>query len=100
MLELVSSHIKLCERELGKLKAAAPRIVTTQQRLWDMLLLVAMGVWVYFAMGMGPSDEPLTLGGVAGSLVLLPLGYGGVEKAVAVMLLLAAAWRVVSVRVQ
>jgi hypothetical protein len=97
VLELLSSHIKLCEKELGKLKAAAPRIVTTQQRLLDMLLLAATAIWVFYVVGMG-SGRGVSWD-LAGSVLQLPLGYGGMEKAVAVMLLLAAIQRVVFVKV-
>jgi hypothetical protein len=97
VLELVSSHIQVCEQELAKVKAAAPRIVTTQQRLLDILLLLGTASWVYYAMGMG-AGQPLAVS--VGDVVLqLPLGYGGVEKAVAVMLLLAAIQRFVFVKV-
>lgn len=94
---MVGSHIKLCEKELAKLKAAAPRIVTTQQRLLDLLLLLATAAWVYYAMGLG-AGQPLAMG-VGDAVLQLPLGYGGVEKAVAVMLLLAAIQRFVFVKV-
>lgn len=94
---MVGRHIQLCEKELGKLKATAPRVVTMGQRLLDMLLLACMGMWVYYALGMG-QGEALTWGSSSSSLVLLPLGFGAVEQAVAVMLLLAAAWRVVCVK--
>jgi hypothetical protein len=97
VLELVSSHITVCEQELAKLKAAAPRIVTTQQRLLDLLLLLGTASWVYYAMGMG-AGQPLAVS-VGDAVLQLPLGYGGVEKAVAVMLLLAAIQRFVFVKV-
>jgi hypothetical protein len=97
VVDMVGSHIKFCERELAKLQASAPRIVTTQQRLCDLLLLLLTGCWVFYAMGMG-SGQQLVLGG-EGSLLRLPLGYGGVETAVAVMLLLAAVQRFVFVKV-
>lgn len=94
---MLGRHISLCERELGKLRAAAPRIVTNQQRALDMLLLAATATWVFYAMGLG-SGTPVSLG-LGGAALQLPLGYGGVEKAVAVMLLLAAIQRVVFVKV-
>jgi hypothetical protein len=98
---MVGRHIALCEKELGKLRVSAPRIVTNQQRALDMLLLAATATWVFYAMGLG-SGGPVSLGllGGGGARGLqLPLGYGGVEKAVAVMLLLAAIQRVVFVKV-
>lgn len=99
LLELVSNNIRLCEKELHKLQAAAPRVVTTQQRLLDMLALAAAGTWAYFALGVG-AGQPLTWGD--GSQVLLPFGFGGydgVEKAVAVMALVAAVSRVIFVQI-
>lgn len=95
---MVGRHISLCEKELGKLRASAPRIVTNQQRALDMLLLAATATWVFYAMGLG-SGAPVSLGLGGGAALQLPLGYGGVEKAVAVMLLLAAIQRVVFVKV-
>lgn len=97
VLALVSSHIKVCEKELSKLQAAAPRVVTNQQRLWDLALLLATAVWAYCAMGLG-AGRPLEFG-VGDAVLQLPLGFGGVEKAVAVMLLLAAVQRFVFVKV-
>lgn len=99
MLEILDSNIKLCGKELDKLKAAAPHTVTSQQRLFDMLLLVVAGVVVYYEMGLG-RGYPLTVrsGGVA--KVLLPAGYGGIEQAFAVMALAAAVLRVVLVNVK
>lgn len=94
---MLSSHISLCEKELLKIQASAPRIVTTQQRLCDMLLLAGTAVWVFYAMGMGAARAVSVDVGV--SVLQLPFGYGGVEKAVAVMLLLVAIQRVVFVKV-
>ena len=98
VLDMVGRHISLCEKELGKLGASAPRIVTNQQRALDMLLLAATATWVFYARGLGlGAPVSLRLGGAKG--LQLPLGYGGVEKAVAVLLLLAAIQQVVFVKV-
>jgi hypothetical protein len=53
MLVVVGSSLALCEARLAKLQAAAPRVVTTWQRLGDVLLLCCAGAWFYLAWGMG-----------------------------------------------
>ena len=99
MLELISSNLRVCEKEVAKLQAAAPRIVTTQQRLLDMTLLAAAGTWVYYVLG--TEGQRLTWGG-DDSRVLLPFGFGGytgIEAALAVMALAIAVSRVVWVQI-
>lgn len=103
MLDLVSSNLQQCTSELAKLKAAAPRRLPTQQRVLDVTLLLLTGAWFYRAWDLGGA-APGTNGswGLAGLLDgtrgMLPAGYDGLEKALVLMLLLAAMSRVVMVR--
>lgn len=110
VLELLSSSLTACEGELARLRAAAPRRVATMQRTADVVLLLVVGVWFYAAWGLGSAAAgaasleallPAALrpgSSSSSSGALLPTAYAGLEKALALMLLLAAVSRVVLVR--
>jgi hypothetical protein len=110
LLELVSSSLQQCEAELTQLKAKEPRRLPTQQRVLDVTLLLLTGAWFYRAWQLGGGQEGQ--GGLHGfgtglldslpgfgAAGLLPVDYHGLEKALALMLLLAALSRVIMARV-
>jgi hypothetical protein len=104
MLELVSNSLQQCESELARIKAEQPRRIPTQQRMMDVSLLILTGAWFYRAWELGGSSgsSGSSMAGVWGLLDgaggVLPAGYDGLEKALVLMLLLAAVSRVVMVR--
>jgi hypothetical protein len=102
MLDLVSSNLQHCESELARIKAEQPRRIPTQQRMVDVTLLVLTGAWFYRAWELGGGSSSGSLSGVWGLLDgaggVLPAGYDGLEKALVLMLLLAAVSRMVRVR--
>jgi hypothetical protein len=101
MLDLVSSNLQHCESELDRIKAEQPRRLPTQQRMLDVSLLLLTGAWFYRAWELGGSSSG-SVAGVWGLLDgaggVLPAGYDGLEKALVLMLLLAAVSRMVLVR--
>jgi hypothetical protein len=108
MLDLVSSNLQHCESELARIKAEQPRRIPTQQRMVDFSLLLLTGTWFYRAWELGgstssgSSGSSSSIAGVWGLLDgaggVLPAGYDGLEKALVLMLLLAAVSRMVMVR--
>lgn len=102
MLDLVSSNLQHCESEMQQLRAAQPHTISTQQRLLDFSLLVVAGAWFYGAWGLGDGSLGLRLDNMVNGLGVkgLPVGYDGLEKALVLMLLLAALSRVVMVRLK
>ncbi|WIA33097.1 hypothetical protein OEZ86_006251 [Tetradesmus obliquus] len=104
LLDLVSSNLQHCESELTRIKSEQPRKLPTQQRLMDASLLLLTGAWFYRAWELGSSSgsSGSSMAGVWGLLDgaggVLPAGYDGLEKALVLMLLLAAVSRMVLVR--
>lgn len=96
MRETLASNVALCQKLLDEAVASnPPRSVTNGERLRDMAALLAAGAWFYGVWGMGQAGAS-----AAGALgPLLPGEYVGVERALALVLLLAMLVRVVVVRV-
>lgn len=94
MREAVAGAIALCEEGLAK--AAPAPTLTTGERAAGLVALLLAGALFYRAWGLGDGAS----GGAAllgsGPLLPLPAGFGGLERYLAAVLLLAAMARVVA----
>ncbi len=101
----VSSHLKLCQRSLDAATAGPSRSApaSSGERAMDMGMLLLAGAWFYLAGGRGSAARNgarawLLSGSSAGSGVLMPDEWAGLERSLALVILLAALSRVVMVR--
>jgi hypothetical protein len=97
MHEALASHTGTCQKLLDAAVEAAPaRSPSNSERLVDLALLLAAGAWFHGVWGLGVAGGS---GGISGGAVsLLPAQYAGLERALAVVLLLAMLVRFVMVR--
>ncbi len=104
---VVSEHISLCQQGLDESEAAVAGTISISgsERAADFGLLLLAGAWFHAAWVWGGAAAGASAGGVFRMLTaagsgrsVLPCGYEGIEKALALLLLLAALSRVVLVR--